>query len=109
MEGNITLNKIFDNIIELKCDCCRKSLWQNNSYSGVFTELSRDNNGKKEIVDYYCACKGNCDKTLQKSFNEQNLYLGGWEDLANLSISNFYLQHIIVLINQLQDKDQNQV
>ena len=100
------MKNIFDDIVEIKCDRCGTNLYKDGKYSGNMVEVSKETDGKTEIFEYYFCCKqGNCDRELQDKFKAEDFYVGGFEDLTNLSSSNFYLAHIIALINQLYNKE----
>lgn len=99
------MNKIFDDLIELKCEYCGNDLFQDGKYIGNLVEVSKEVDGKTEIFDYYFTCKlRQCDNNLQAKYTKEGFYTGGYADLTDLSSSNFYLKHIMVLINQLHDK-----
>lgn len=100
------MNKMVDKLIELKCDYCENTLFHDGKYIGNMVEVSKELDGTTEIFDYYFTCKlRQCDKNLQDKYTKEGFYTGGYVDLADLSSSNFYLMHIIALINQLYDKD----
>lgn len=100
------MNKIFDNLVEIKCEYCGKDLFQDEKYRGSMVEVSEEVDGKTEIFDYYFTCKlRQCDNNLQVKYTKKGFYTGGYADLTDLSSSNFYLKHITALINQLHDKE----
>jgi len=101
------LHPILDEYIPIKCDKCGKDLLAalyTEGYQGLVAEVERLNeDGSREIVDVYFACKGECDKILERMCLIRYKAATGWKDLSDLAIPAEFLRWIIATINQLSD------
>lgn len=101
------IHKIFDQLVELKCDCCGKDLLEdlyNGDYHGLVSLASKENEGITEYHECYFACKGDCDRKLEAKVRNKGL-MSSWEDISDLVKPNFYLRYILATINQLNSRE----
>ena len=95
--------KLFDDPVELKCDCCGRNLLTED-YKGIVTlwhpylEDGSIDSSKTEYI--YFSCKGLCDGRLRGSLEDRRL-IDGWEDISDLQIPTIYLRWLIGVVNQL--------
>ncbi|MBP7654536.1 hypothetical protein KA977_14020 [Candidatus Dependentiae bacterium] len=84
----------------LLCDVCGKELLDKN-YSGIIAmEQSRNNeDGKKTIHSIYWACKGECDKSLERLAYKERGNITGWNDISDLLIPRCYIKWIMAILN----------
>lgn len=107
-----TPSNLLDEYMPMKCDRCGKDLLHRDvldKYGGVIAFVSdRDfsdkyDYDKTKYVDIYYACKGVCDKTLERyhySLNHSN----GWEDISDLVIPYKLLQFYMAIVNRIRDE-----
>ena len=60
---------------------------------------------KKEVTtihDIYCACKGECDRTLE-SAALTNGYVTGWIDISDLAIPIEFMRFLFASVNRLRE------
>ena len=65
-------------------------------------ESNEQEQSKREIIDVYWCCKGNCDRVLENRYVRKygiDAY-GGWEDISDLCIPLVYIRMLITIINQ---------
>lgn len=78
---------------------CGKDILHDKSGIGAFV-LKRQITDEKivdEYNDFYWACRGNCDRVLQSSYDE----ITAWEDFQDLSIPLIYIRWCVATINNL--------
>lgn len=91
----------------LKCDYCDKdlliSLFQ-EEYTALiaFAEKYDSEKNVSYIEDIYCACKGECDRTLEAETITKK-YITGWRDISDLVIPVEFLRFIFAIINRLRE------
>jgi len=93
---NPVLNKKYEPLL---CMNCGKDILHDKSGIVAFVIKSELVNEKNvdEYIDFYWACKGNCDRVLQSSYDE----ITAWEDFQDLSIPLIYIRWCIATINNL--------
>ena len=78
---------------------CGKDILHDKSGIGAFV-LKRQLVDEKivdEYIDFYWACRGNCDRVLQSNYDE----ITAWEDFQDLSIPLIYMRWCVATINNL--------
>ena len=99
------IHNVIDEYVDLKCDNCGKDLLlalydpEKNAVIAEVKEYTVE--GNVRIHDVYFACKGECDKTLERAAYEKYGEVSGWKDLSDLAMPNDYLRWILATINQL--------
>ena len=100
------LHKVIDEYIPLNCDVCEKdlleALYRENYKCLVAKAIRDDDNGVQYIEHMYFACKGKCDKELQKSIWKKYKETTSWKDISDLVIPAEFLRWIMATINQLR-------
>ena len=92
------LHLITSNYEALKCDYCGKDLLMSlfqEEYASLIAFVEKYNSEKNVsyIKDIYCACKGECDRTLR--FDAQSKgYITMWADISDLVIPIEFLRFI---------------
>ena len=90
-------------LTELQCNCCKKPLYTEGQLHGNYVELSKDKQGKKEIVDILFTCKDACVNKINQSYFERGFNPIEWRELSDLAIPELFLQHVNYLLNQLNN------
>lgn len=88
----------------LHCPVCDKDLIESlnyNDYNAVFCRVNKycDETGVDEILDVYCACKGDCDRKLEVHYLDKYQAVTQWEDISDLIIPFMFLRHIFSTMN----------
>ena len=85
----------------LSCDFCGVDLLTHKKYNlGLIAfVLQSDTN---LVIDIYWACKGTCDKTLDRKYPG---YITSWEDISAIMIPSKYLSWICAILNRMRDGD----
>lgn len=97
------LHQVFDQFVELKCDSCGKDLLKNLFDEGFNSLIAKVvNRDEKKTIAVYFACKGACDKMLQKNALDRHGALASWEDISDLAMPNQFVRCIMVLLNQMR-------
>jgi hypothetical protein len=101
------LHKVIDEYIPIKCDVCGKDLLEalyRENYTGLIAqiEISDDKAGVERVEEMYFACKGKCDKQLQKLYWQKYHTSCGWKDLSDLAIPAEFLRWIMATFNRLR-------
>lgn len=101
------LHKVLDEYIPITCDVCGKDLLEalyRENYRALIAqvEVRDDELGITTVKRMYFACKGACDKQMERScWNEFNTP-AGWKDLSDLTIPAEFLRWIIATLNRLR-------
>jgi hypothetical protein len=100
-------NKIFDKLVELKCDKCGKNLLAANDYEGIVIYLSRfpekwDSLEPEIIEDIKFACKGDCDNSIC-NLSRANGLTDTWEDLTDMEIPYNFLRTYFSFLKRVHD------
>jgi hypothetical protein len=96
---------LFQDIPDLHCHYCKKSLIQPEPHGIVVVWSSRTSDGTRDrerIEHVYWCCKGVCDRALQQQFRKEG-FSDGWEDVSDLIIPMTYIRWIVGTLNGLQD------
>lgn len=100
---------IVDEFIPLECAHCGKELIESlnhEHYNAVICQvISRDDDYKK-IIDVYWACKGECDKALEKFYFKSHNAITRWEDITDLVIPAMFARWVLTTMNQLRDNSE---
>ena len=101
------IHNVIDEHVPLQCDHCGKDLLDAlyyEDYKGLVAQVTKiEKDDKLHILDTYFACKGKCDKILEKVCWKKYDAVTRWEDISDLAMPNQYLRWIMVIINQLAD------
>lgn len=104
------VHKIFDDYMKLKCDNCGTDLLlelyckEDNGYNGIVAWTHRTEYGVDVYKDCFVACKDECYDQLERELNANGDMMVGHKELADLARPNFYLQHILEIINRLNSQ-----
>lgn len=96
--------ELFSETPELSCLYCGKSLLHPEP-SGIVViwTTSHNNTDDKERTEHvYWCCKGQCDETLNRKYDKDDL-TDGWEDIPDLIIPLTYIRWIIVTFNEFHE------
>ena len=92
----------------LNCDHCGKDLLHalfKEEYRGIIVFVTSFSDGEGEdvdrIKDIYCACKGDCDRTLQSQARKKGC-ITIWYDISDLVIPLQYLRFVINILNLIR-------
>jgi len=90
----------------LLCDHCGKDLLEEmfkEDYKGLMAEVQpyEHESGKTFVKDVYVACKGNCDRILQKRAFEDGAHTP-WIDLSDLVIPVEFLRFLFATMNRIR-------
>ena len=102
------LHKVLDEYLPIVCDVCGKDLLEalyREDYNGLVAQVVRHEKvtGTPTVEKMYFACKGKCDKQLDKACFEEFHEVAGWEDLSDLIIPAEFLRWIISTLNRMRD------
>ena len=100
------LHSVTDKYEPLKCEVCGKDLLLQlfeKDYSAVIAqiEVKDEESGNYTIEDVYSACKGECDRILDRRAAEQGK-MTGWLDLSDMAIPLEYLSRIFAMMNNIR-------
>lgn len=104
---NPTPAKIFDEEAELCCDYCGKNLLLESEHGNyvLLKEEDLEKGGyKKQYKDMYFACRGDCDQTLKRLFQEKGLTDFGWESIDELCNPAIWISKIMAFLNGIQQE-----
>ncbi|WP_218915745.1 hypothetical protein [Halanaerobium praevalens] len=105
------LHLIVDEYLPLECSVCGKDLLPdlyNNQYGSniVFVkkvERNEDSEIEKTIYkDIYWACKGECDRKLEKNYVDSG-FTSSWEDIGDIIKPTVYLRYLFGIMNIYKD------
>jgi hypothetical protein len=90
----------------LECDKCGRDLLLNmieGKHSAVIAYVSKfdKNSGKTLVEDIYCACKGECDRILERQAFRAG-FLTSWIDLQDVVIPPEFLRIILATMNNVR-------
>jgi hypothetical protein len=101
------IHKIFDQLIELRCDYCGKDILQDlykDNYNAIAGTAYSCEGDKQIFHDVYFACKHDCDNHMEYKMKKHG-WSTLWEDITDIAKPNFYLRYILATINQLSDPE----
>ena len=104
---NPTPAKIFDGDSELICECCVKNLLLESEHLNYVLLKEEDfENGsyQERYKDMYFACRGNCDKTIKRLYQEKGLYDSEWDSIDELCNPSIWISKIMAFLNGIQHK-----
>lgn len=88
----------------LNCDHCGAELIIEGA--GIFCVLQKalpeTSNGFKEVDAYY-ACKGKCDRILERHYLSQGLYAIQWMEIDDLKIPTLFIKSLMAFINDMRE------
>ena len=92
--------------VPLTCGYCGKDLLVSlfkKEYPALIAFVSHWDTGKNTeyIEDIYCACKGDCDRTLQAQVRAQGYYTT-WRDISDLGIPIELLRTLLAIMNDIR-------
>jgi hypothetical protein len=101
------LHLILDQYVPLHCDSCGKDLLESlnsEDYQALVALVKEWNSetGHTHILDMYWACKGECDRRLERRYRNLHKATTSWEDISDLIIPSMLLRWIIATLNQLR-------
>jgi hypothetical protein len=102
------IHKIFDQLVELKCDYCGKDILKNlykNDYSAIVGTAYSYEDNKQVFHNVYFACKYDCDNHMEYRMKQKG-WGTLWEDISDIAKPNFYLRYVLATINQLNSPQQ---
>lgn len=100
------LHLITDQYEPLKCRVCEKDLLMalfKSEYHAILVEVFKYENtsGKHYIQDAYCACKGDCDRSIDLIAKKSGL-MTGWTDISDLVIPIEFLRYLFAMMNRIR-------
>lgn len=97
-------SNVFTEYQPLPCVQCGKDLLATKQ--GVYVFVT-DHKGDKvdEIKDFYCACKRDCDRTMEKYYWDKYHYITQWSDISDILIPVEYLRKTMAIMNGLRSGD----
>lgn len=107
------LHLIIDEYLPLECSVCGKDLLPdlyNNQYGSniVFVKKIERNEDftieKTTYEDVYWACKGECDRELEKRYVVGSGCTSSWEDIGDMIKPTVYLRYIFSIMNTYKNK-----
>lgn len=105
------LHLITDDYIPLKCHVCEKDILQEmyyKTYTGLIAYAEEMNfREDKTLITYkfiYWACKGKCDKKLERYYYDKHGLTTSWTDIGDLVIPALFIKFILTTLNQLHSK-----
>ncbi len=87
----------------LRCKACGKDLLapEPSGITVVWTHRNQETgNSLTSVEDFYCCCKGNCDRSLRESRSERG-WVDSWDDIADVMIPTVFLRWVFTPLNQL--------
>lgn len=103
------VHKLLDEYVEIRCDLCGKDLLEDlytSDYRSLVAEITETPKaGKRHVIGVYFACKGGCDRTLERRAYERYKAITAWEDISDIAMPNQFLRWIMAFINQLRHGD----
>jgi hypothetical protein len=101
------LHNIFKDYVPLECDYCKKDLLRaldDDEYSGVVSQAQKlEPDDTLKIEHVYVACKGECDKCLERMYFDRYGLTTAWHDISDMAMPNEYLRWVVALMNNLRD------
>ncbi len=104
-----TLVRVLDTHVPLKCDVCQHDLMQlrevegERLHHGVIGIVKKNGPPQRgSIMAVYAACKGPCDRRLERSYWKQFQCLTGWLDIDHLTIPGLFITEQIGIMNGLR-------
>lgn len=102
------LHKMIDEYIPLNCDACGTDLLQGlyrEDHGALIAQLVVIDKvtGVERVEEMYFACKGKCDKTLERTYWEKHREPCSWKDLSDLAMPSEFLRWIIATLNRVRD------
>lgn len=101
-------SNLFSTYTPLKCKVCGKDLLESESIHGdsgvivmAYDRQTYYDNHVHKYMDIYWACKGNCDRSLERAANSNGLSTG-WEDISDLVIPYNFLKWNIAILNRIR-------
>ena len=97
---------IVDEFIPLECAHCGKELIESLNheyYKAVICQVISRNDDYSKIIDVYWACKGECDRALEKHYFDNHKAITRWEDIADLVIPAMFARWVLTTMNQLRN------
>lgn len=104
------LHPLIDRYVPIECDECGKdlleALYTDNSKS-LIAEVRRRalDSPRFTVLAVYCACKGDCDRALERKMYGIHGEGARWVDLSDVAMPNQYLRWVMGMINQLRRGD----
>jgi hypothetical protein len=100
------LQLVLDNYEPILCELCGKDLLMSlykGDYEANFVQVERMNyDHPVYIEDIYCACKGECDRSLERKYFEKG-FVTGWTDISDLIIPGKFISYIMAILNNMRD------
>ena len=102
------LHAITGKYLPLECHSCGRDillqLYAEDAHAvAVVAHVHKiESDGKNHIKDVYWACKGKCDRKLERSAYETYKYLTAWQDIGDLVIPAEFLRWMFVTINRVR-------
>src|SRR6266702_3437162 len=88
----------------IRCDNCGKDLFDPPSGIWVLWHAdSREENEADHFVDMHFACKGNCDKKIEREVRMRHSARGfiydGWDDIPDILVPTVFITKVMAFIN----------
>ncbi|MBI5016840.1 MAG: restriction endonuclease [Deltaproteobacteria bacterium] len=101
------LHKLISEYLPIACDVCGKDLLEalyRENYKGLVAQvhIPDEQPGIERVEEIYFACKGKCDKQLQKLYWQKYKTSCGWKDLSDLAMPTEFLRWIMATLNRLR-------
>lgn len=103
------LHQIANEYIPLKCKNCNKDILEEmyeKSYNAIISFVTKrdQENSRVHIQDIYWACKGECNRELEKYYWDKYQSTTKWEDISDLIIPSLFLRWIMGTLNNLRSE-----
>jgi len=92
---------INDSKLKIKCSVCGKDL-SNEDGIVAFGNNRNNNKNESEILDMYWACRGECDRILEKAYQARGMWTS-WEEFSDLSIPLIFMHWVITTMNSIRN------
>lgn len=98
---------ITDEFISLECVHCGKEIIESlnyDPYQAIICQVIKIDDKNQQIIDVYWACKGDCDRKLEKHYHlNHNAITYWWEDITDLVIPAMFIKWILAHMNTLRE------
>lgn len=100
--------KIFDGLEPVLCEKCGKNLLEPPSGIWVLWSVDVETQTEKRVehfIDFHFACKGRCDRIVEKNVRARHASLGfiydAWDDIPDLVVPTVFITKIMAVLNGL--------